>query len=89
MLALLPRLGECLLPERNPRHLWTTLAILLACRPRTAAAGGRPQAGLVVVEKLLTSTIYEANKTAWVRSSRHAMVAPWTWRRGQRRRLNG
>jgi hypothetical protein len=25
------------------------------CRPRTAAAGGRPQAGLEVVEKLLTS----------------------------------
>ena len=27
----------------------------LVCRPRTAAAGGRPQAGLEVVEKLLTS----------------------------------
>jgi len=26
-----------------------------SCRPRTAAAGGRPQAGLEVVEKLLTS----------------------------------
>jgi hypothetical protein len=28
---------------------------MLAWRPRTAAGGGRPQAGLEVVEKLLTS----------------------------------
>jgi hypothetical protein len=27
------------------------------CRPRTAAAGGRPQAGLEDVEKVLTATI--------------------------------
>jgi hypothetical protein len=32
--------------------------------PRTAAEGGRPQAGLEVVEKLLTNTIDAANKTA-------------------------
>jgi hypothetical protein len=44
------------------------------CRPRTAAGGGRPQVGLEVVEKLLTSFIDAANKTSKPRSSRaHAM----------------
>src|SRR5688572_23982076 len=33
-----------------------------ACRPRTAAAGGRPQAGLEVVEKLLTSFTVESSE---------------------------
>jgi hypothetical protein len=36
----------------------------MLCRPRTAAAGGRPQGGLEDVEKLLTNTIDAANKTA-------------------------
>jgi hypothetical protein len=44
------------------------------CRPRAAA--GRPLAGLEVVEKLLTSTIYPANRTAWARSSAPGIVAP-------------
>jgi hypothetical protein len=39
------------------------------CRPRTAAGGGRPQAGLEDVEKVLTDTVDAANKTAWTRSS--------------------
>jgi hypothetical protein len=55
-------------------------------RPPQAAAR---RAGLEVVEKLLTSIIYAANTAAWARSSRHAMVAPWTWRCGQQCRLNG
>jgi hypothetical protein len=42
---------------------------------RTAAAGGRPQAGLEDVEKLLTS-VDAANKTVWARSSRNGIVAP-------------
>jgi hypothetical protein len=33
--------------------------------PRTAAAGGRPQAGLEVVEKLLTTSIH----SAWIHRS--------------------
>ena len=34
------------------------------------------EGGLEVVEKLLTSTIYAANKTAWARSSAQGIVAP-------------
>jgi hypothetical protein len=37
---------------------------------------GRQQAGLEVVEKLLTSSIYPANKTGSAPSSRRAIVAP-------------
>jgi hypothetical protein len=36
----------------------------VACQPRAAACGGRPEAGLEDVEKLLTNTIDAANKTA-------------------------
>jgi hypothetical protein len=49
---------------------------------RVAAGRGRPpqaaarRAGLEVVEKLLTSTIYPANTAAWARSSAHGIVAP-------------
>ncbi len=34
------------------------------CRPRTAAGGGRPQAGLEVVEKLLTSTTDQVRRAS-------------------------
>jgi len=33
------------------------LPLPVSCRPRTAAAGGRPQAGLEVEEKVLTNSI--------------------------------
>jgi hypothetical protein len=36
----------------------------LYCRPRAAAGGGRPQAGLEVEEKVLTNFIEAANKTS-------------------------
>jgi hypothetical protein len=49
---------------------------LLRCRPRTAAAGGRPQGGLEVVEKLLTSSIYAANKTGLGAVKHAGIVAP-------------
>jgi hypothetical protein len=42
-------------------------------RPPEAAAR---RAGLEVVEKLLTSSIYAANTAAWARSSAHGIVAP-------------
>jgi hypothetical protein len=48
----------------------------VAARPRTAAAGGRPQAGLEVVEKLLTSSIYAANKTGLGAVKHAGIVAP-------------
>jgi hypothetical protein len=43
-----------------------------ARRPRTAAAGGRPQAGLEVVEKLLTS---KASKDLPMRDARAASMS--------------
>jgi hypothetical protein len=49
---------------------------------RRVAGRGRPpqaaarRAGLEVVEKLLTSSIYAENKTAWARSSAQGIVAP-------------
>jgi ribosomal protein S12 methylthiotransferase accessory factor YcaO len=54
-----------------------------ACRAISWAAGrGRPpqaaarRAGLEVVEKLLTSSIYAEDKTGSARSSRRGIVAP-------------
>src|SRR5215208_5276256 len=46
------------------RVVWSRVAESRPCcwRPRTAAAGGRPQAGLEVVEKLLTSFTVESSE---------------------------
>jgi hypothetical protein len=47
----------------------------LAGRGRPPQAAAR-RAGLEVVEKLLTSSIYAANTAAWARSSAQGIVAP-------------
>jgi hypothetical protein len=51
------------------RVVWSRVAESRPCcwRPRTAAAGGRPQAGLEHEEKVLTDSINTANKTASAR----------------------
>src|SRR5215211_9371061 len=79
-------------PLRHGEPFQSVITLTDVDRLRADGRGRPPQAAarravLEDVEKLLTSTIYGANRTAWVRSSRHAMVAPWTWRRGQQRRL--
>ena len=49
--------------------------VSLPARGRPPQAAAR-RAGLEDVEKLLTSSIYAANKTVWVRSSAQGIVAP-------------
>jgi len=62
---------------------------LLVRRPRTAAGGGRPQAGLDVMEKVLTTSIHAANRMALhaVKRSRYrrAMtLEPWAKSQAER-----
>jgi hypothetical protein len=62
----------------------------VAAGTRTAAAGGRPQAGLEVVEKVLTSSIYAANTAAWAAVKRAGYGRAMTlevWARAQAARL--
>jgi hypothetical protein len=49
--------------------------IACSCRARTAAGGGRPQAGLEDVEELLTNGICADNTSAWAWSSTQGIVA--------------
>ena len=62
--------------------------LVWVCRPRTAAAGGRPQAGLEFVEKLLTkltSTDTTERNASMLRHVPHRRIAGragyWSWLR--------